>query len=589
MEEFEEAVDQGRANEETVELARRHCRHARIEAVGGNSLAGSMLGLPMGLLEVRCEHAPPSRTQGHRALELAVEFYEANCIGCTYREGTGELPNLATVAGERAAQETARRQAVQRAVDERLRRHQRRRERRRRLLAGEGHVVRDLGEALDHIDRAEPRTAPATAQEEQAGRHVLDAARGAPELFRPVLVDSLLELAADAADPTAFEAVDALIRSGYCPPRPALDTAREVLRQRRSVDAGRLLALLEPELHSADLPDVLDQLIALASGAGSGPWREPSSPDGLIAASHVDLPAVTDRIIAHLASDDEYTREAGADAARVLLALDATRIVALGPPLAASVCGKDNVYAGYPHPTSSALRALAEGWRGQPELTRQMVETAGCHSQEARDQLSRVPWFLKRFQEPWDASAATSEAISFVVRRAGGDWGDEAADHAADHLQSLVQEVTETVASHVDDMLGAILALCAPDRDATPIPTETNAPPWLTAMEQTSLRIRRNGRCDRLAETVGAAPRRTQPCWRRCEPSSRPQAVTSTRTVPSEPRCSMSWKRRPRRRRCATSSPSPTPRCLAATQPFAAAASTYGRRAPASPSPYRPS
>ena len=76
------------------------------------------------------------------------------------------------------------------------------------------------------------------------------------------------------------------------------------------MDAGKLLALVEPDLRSEDLPDVLDQLIALASDEDSGPWHLPSAPDGLIAASHVDLPAVTERIIEHLTSDDDWTREA---------------------------------------------------------------------------------------------------------------------------------------------------------------------------------------------------------------------------------------------------------------------------------------
>jgi len=165
MQEFDEAVDRGRANAEAIELTRRHCRHARIEVVGGNSLVGSMLGLPMGLLEVRCEHAPPPRTQGHQALELAIEFYEANCTACPYRDGTAELPNLATVADERAAEEAARKAAAQQAADERARRHHERRGRRHRLLAGEGHVVRDLAGALDRIDRAEPWTEPPAPEE----------------------------------------------------------------------------------------------------------------------------------------------------------------------------------------------------------------------------------------------------------------------------------------------------------------------------------------------------------------------------------------------------------------------------------------
>jgi hypothetical protein len=508
--EWDEALGLGRATAEVIELARRHCRHARIEAVHGNSWVGSMVGLPMGPVEVRCEYAPAPLAEGHQALELAIEFYRANCIGCPHRDPTGELPSLATVAGKRAAEEEARKAAARKAADERTQRHHQRRERRHQLLAGEGHVVRDLVEALDRIDRAEPRTGPPTPDEERAARQVLDAARGAPELFRPVLVDGLLELAEDATDPTAFEALRVLVRSGHCPPRKAVETARSVLRRYRSVDAGRLLAVLESDLAPDDLPDVLDQLISLASGEDDpelapAPWTLPSSPEGLITASHVDLPAVTARVIEHLANDDESTREAGADAARVLLARDATQVVALGRPLAASVRGQESGYAGYPHPTSAALRALAEAWRGEPELTRRIVEAEAARaSEEARGELARVPWFVQRFRDRWDASApATSEAVSFVVRRSGGDWGEEAADHAAEHLTSLVGEIPEAVAAHVDGMLGAILALCALDQDAQATAPETGAPAMLAALERESLRIRRAARQRRLAETVG--------------------------------------------------------------------------------------
>ena len=463
-----------------------------------------------GLLEVRCKHAPPPRPQGHQALELAIEFYQANCIGCPHREATGELPSLATVAGRHAAEDEARKAAARKAADERTQRHHQRRERRHQLLGGEGHVVRDLVEALDRIDRAEPQTGPPSQDEARAARQVLDSARGAPDLFRPVLVDGLLELAADATDATAFEALRVLVRSGQCPPRKAVETACAVLRRYRSVDAGRLLAVLEPDLRPDDLPDVLDQLISLASGEDDtdlapAPWTLPSSSEGLIAASHVDLPAVTARTIEHLASDNELTREAGADAARVLLARDATRVVALGRPLAASVRGQESGYAGYPHPTSAALRALAEAWRGEPELTRRIVEAeAATVSEEARGELARVPWFVQRFRDPWDASAlATSEAVSFVVRRSGGDWGEEAADHAAEHLTSLAREIPEAVAAHVEGMLGAILALCAPDQGTQTAAPQTGAPAMLAALERESLRMRRAARQRHLSQTVG--------------------------------------------------------------------------------------
>src|SRR3954449_3740044 len=95
---YVDAVAVGHDKLHVIELTRRHCRHARIELVNGNSFVGNSLGLPMGLLEVRCEHAPPPRTQGHGARDLAIEFYEQNCPECPFRDGTGGLPNLATVA-----------------------------------------------------------------------------------------------------------------------------------------------------------------------------------------------------------------------------------------------------------------------------------------------------------------------------------------------------------------------------------------------------------------------------------------------------------------------------------------------------------
>lgn len=495
----------GAANADAIVLTRRHCRHARLGLVGETSFVGSMLGVPLGLFEVRCEHAPPPRVQSQRATELAVEFYQANCVACAHREGTGELPNLATVSAERARADQARADAARRAADDRAARCQARTERRRRLLAGEGHVVRDLGEALDRIDRSEPRTEPLTATELQAVRHVLDAATAAPELFRPVLIDSLVELATDTAEPTALEALHALVRAGRCAPRDAIDAAVAALSIVRSVEAAQLFALLEPDLTAADLPAALDRLIELTSGEDHGPWAVPVSADGLLAASRVDLAVVTDHIVAHLASDDDRTRQAGADAARELLAIDASRIVALGPPLAASIRGNDAGYAGTPHPDGAARRALAEGWRGEPGLTRQIVETAAAAGSEpVREQLARVPWSVQRFREPWDATPeATSQAIAFIVRRAGGDWGEESADHSAEHVRILADEIPAAVAAHIDELLAAVMTLSAPNTNVAPLTEANEVDRALQEMELRSRRMARGARRRRLAEAIG--------------------------------------------------------------------------------------
>ena len=55
MGEFSEAVEMSQANVEGIEPTRRRCRHARIEVVGGNSLVGPMLDLPVLALPLRLD------------------------------------------------------------------------------------------------------------------------------------------------------------------------------------------------------------------------------------------------------------------------------------------------------------------------------------------------------------------------------------------------------------------------------------------------------------------------------------------------------------------------------------------------------
>lgn len=343
-----------------------------------------------------------------------------------------------------------------------------------------------------------------SAEEQRSARHVIETARAAPQLFSPVLVDTLLELAADTADATALTALGELVRGGRCPARRALESALAALRHFRSIEAGDLMALLQPELVPTDLTDVLDQVITLASGDPYEHWRPAAAPKALVAASEVELSLVTKRIVERLASDDDWARHVAADAANVLLGVDATRIVALGQPLIASIRAPDPGYAGYPHPAGAAINALATAWRREPVTTRTIVESCAAGASEGLTaELSRIPWGLRRFREPWDASdEATSEALDFLVRRAGGDWGDEAADHAVDTLESMAGEVP-AVADHVEAMLGHVLALCAPDPDPV---IDTAANPMtrqLAAMERESRRIRRNARRRDLARSVG--------------------------------------------------------------------------------------
>lgn len=180
-----------------------------------------------------------------------------------------------------------------------------------------------------------------------------------------------------------------------------------------------------------------------------------------MAATEADLPLVTERITEWLGSDDEWTRHIAADAARVVLACDATRIVALGEPLCTSIRGPDSGCWGYPHPAGAALKALAVAWRAEPTTTRSIVEAAAARaSAETKAELARIPWMIR--MSPDEPADTITEALGFLVQRASGDWGDEAADHAVDTLESVARHVPAIV-DHVDALIGHVLALCSPE------------------------------------------------------------------------------------------------------------------------------
>jgi hypothetical protein len=102
-----------------------------------------------------------------------------------------------------------------------------------------------------------------------------------------------------------------------------------------------------------------------------------------------------------------------------------------GLPLAAGVRGPDAGYAGYPDPAAAALRALAEAWRGEPTLTRRIVEAhAATVDSDARDELSRVPDIpLAEIQPLSDVHGARYvwRALEPVeLLQAAGRWADAA-------------------------------------------------------------------------------------------------------------------------------------------------------------------
>ena len=108
---WDDAIRIGRENQQTLELARRHCLNMQFVESGGRGMAEEATGLPINMRQVRCLVAFGS--QSMNLFGIAGTFYEEHCGECSLRRPTGEVPNLATVMEERAA-EDARQAALRR-------------------------------------------------------------------------------------------------------------------------------------------------------------------------------------------------------------------------------------------------------------------------------------------------------------------------------------------------------------------------------------------------------------------------------------------------------------------------------------------
>jgi hypothetical protein len=109
---WQDAVETGQANQQVVELGRRHCLNMRFVSTGGIGMVEQQTGLPIGMRQVRCPVAiGPSSSN---LQWVATDFYRAHCVGCTQRRPTGDVPNLASLvetADAESAAETNREQA----------------------------------------------------------------------------------------------------------------------------------------------------------------------------------------------------------------------------------------------------------------------------------------------------------------------------------------------------------------------------------------------------------------------------------------------------------------------------------------------
>jgi hypothetical protein len=544
---FEQAVAMGRRNQETIELARRHCIHMEFREweLGGRGMAEAATGLPINARRVHCAYAAPFNSAAANLEWIASEFYKTNCVGCAYRRSTGEVPNLATFLEAREADsaEAARRE------------HQRLRALRdawslrvqcRRALTAEAEppMQAALGD-LDLID-GDPTAQVNAEVTESAVRRLVALAERAPQAYSPGVVDHLSELVEQVPLLTLLSPLRLVARSLPAYRSQALMVALNTLRKGAVVEAGRCLFELSGALEGQPFDEkVVHSLVLLAGGpemdqfgrrsvrsARNDPAglrlvadREPDAVVGAIqrllrrrpSSSGLLLPAglQPDR-----SGDPPSDRErcAAAGAIRCLAATHAELALTLVEDLVLNVGdGDEDAYG---------LRAVADlqhtlavllTIRGADVLA--TLEGAGAYaSTEHRGRLFGVLERARRlldpkdrWREPGDPILGDDERttlggllIEASFARVGGGWGDEVALQAASLIEELTSDEGVSMVQHAPPLLGALL-VTIDRREQAPsgrVVLADGAPPQLLTLEGMSRRLTLAATAHRLTSAI---------------------------------------------------------------------------------------
>lgn len=177
-------MDAGRRNQDAKELIHNWCRHARVEKFGGTGLIEQMTGLPIGHHAMVCDYADGGWSATWLLEDAALQFHDANCVGCTKRVPV-RLPNLSTLLARRERERElsqAEADAATRKYETALQARNDERARLRALLSGASATFLDDVHALDQ------------ERSDDASQRLIESARLAPEILVPPLVEHLFFL-----------------------------------------------------------------------------------------------------------------------------------------------------------------------------------------------------------------------------------------------------------------------------------------------------------------------------------------------------------------------------------------------------------
>lgn len=545
---FDDLVALGRRNQQVVALARRHCVNLKFPEFdgGGRGMVEAATGLPTNMRRAHCAFGHPSGIASMQLEHVAVEFYEENCIGCSHRHPTRELPNLASFVEERnAAAAQAKAQAQQESV--RQRNHWLDRvEQCRALAAGADPATARALADIGVVDR-DPLSGADPAAAEAAVRRLTALAERAPELFTDDVVRHTGDLVRD------HEAVDLLVplrrlAAGEPRHRPVvLSVALHVLASGPVAEAGRCVVDLRDDISGDRLDErVVQSLVVLAGGPERDRlgFRQVASartdPAGLRVAADLRpglVAAVLRRLLRVPVSGsplivppgtrpatspgiaDDAQRCSAAGAIRGLSATHPAIAAGLVDALVVNLAVDDEDDYGL-HPNADVQHTLAVLLvTGMGDVLTALNLAVPGANDETRERLFGVLQHAHRLLDPQDRwrdpgdpdldEAGRRRCHRLIVEaslgRLGEDWGAEVAFHAADLLKDLAADQPTWMIGDILAIFGAFLLTIGrieQSPEPSPLAVADAMPPMLAAMQRYSRKSGRGAAAGRLLDAI---------------------------------------------------------------------------------------
>lgn len=531
---MDDAIRIGQENRQTLELARRHCLNMQFVEAGGRGMAEEATGLPINMRQVRCPVAFGS--QSMNLLGIASQFYEDHCVGCSLRRPTGEIPNLASVMVERAA-EDARQAALRDAEAERARQQWTARvERRRAIAASGGDAMADAVANIGLLD-AEPGS-PIDRGEQAAAQDRLAAlADRAPQVFTDEVVGLAVDLVADVGvAPELLEPLRRLAfrRREFAP--AVLRAALAALSRGPVTAAGRCVADFPDLLSAADLDERVCRSLIFLAGAprrdsiGRSRPSRTADPTGLRAAASI-APEVVTAVLRRLLPppmpprslilpSPEPPRPVATDFERAAAGTAIAALVSTHPHVAELMIHTLILNLGVPADDrfdDPALPAVARALavmlaHGVGDVVAASEDAGRTGSPELREALLRVFNRAADLLDPdgprrqpgdplLDAERRTevmASVLTIALARVTGDWGDDLRYEAALLIEQLAKLDSTWMLTKLPALLGVLLRLV----DDLKAP----APPTLEAISAESPAMRALEQMNRES-AIGAAAR----------------------------------------------------------------------------------